>query len=229
MKIKSFKFIFFYISSIKIVWNMCPTGKPAYTQKECTDLSDNNVYCCVLNSLSDLKPKMCYEYNKKNYTGQPTVLYGIIEYKLECGVNSTINDSALQNITQNPSTSNYTFTNNTNYSQLQNNSSNNSSITLDSNTLPSTLKLSTNETYYGIGGSTCGRLNPKMPDDCIKYSTSKLSCCYYNYNSTSGCYFIKEKFSGFYPLSVFPLFCQAKVIVINKFLYLFLILIYLKF
>jgi hypothetical protein len=227
MKIKSFKFICFFITLIKIVCNLCPTGKPAYSQKECTDLSDTYVYCCVLNSLPDLKPKMCYEYNKNNFTGQPTVTYGIIEYKLECGVNSK-NESTLQITTNNSSTLNNTISNITNYNEIQNSSIYNSSISLDSNSLLISQKLPTNETYYGIGGSNCGRLNPKRPDDCIKYSTSKLSCCYYNYNSTSGCYLIQEKFTGFYPLSVFPLLCQGQVLVLNKLLYLFLILIYLN-
>jgi hypothetical protein len=229
MKFKSLKFLFFYISLIKIVWNLCPTGKAAYSLNECTDFSDNNVYCCLLRSVPDQKPKMCYEYNKSKYTGQPTETYGIIEYKLDCGLNSTINGTYLQNSTQNTSILNNTISNSTNNNELQNNTMSNTSFPLNSNDTPSTMKFLTNESYYGIGGSTCGRLNPLVPDDCIKYSTSMFSCCYYNYNSTSGCYFIQEKFTGNYPFSVFPLLCEGGILILNKFMYIILILIYLNF
>lgn len=219
MKIKIGKFLIFCINwviLINLVNNACPTGKPAFSTNECTSITDEISYCCLLKNQIDGSPKMCYEINKLKYEGIKTIYYGVVEYLVDCGtvLPSTINPA----ISVVPLPSEILPI------------SNIPPLPLNSTISPTTNLLNiSDENYYGVGGSTCGKFNPMKLEDCSISSTERHSCCFYNINNKTGCYYIGDKFYGNYTKSTFPLLCGGGFINSKLFSYLILLIIFLNF
>ena len=193
-KLKLFLSLFIYINLLILVpvtlSSTCPTGLPALSLKDCTGITNTTNYCCLL-KMSDGTPKMCYEFEISKFTGQSTVDYGINTYILDCGIKYIPSNLSNTTIKEN----------NTDLSIL-----NNSTYTNSNNSNP--ISHYTGSTYYGVGGSNCGRSSPINQTDCNIQSTKMHSCCFYNVMGVNGCYWIDRKFNGKYQTDTFDLFCE---------------------
>lgn len=185
------------INLMYFIYCSCPTGKPVNTISECIDLSNSDKLCCLLRN-SDNTPKMCYELDSIDYKGEKIKKYGVVTYSIDCG-------------SAEPNTNNGSNTNNNTYTNDNTDTNDNSK---DTPTLPDID--TSKESYYGIGGSTCGNENPKQQSDCSFISTPKNSCCFYSYKEVSGCYWIGTKFNGRYNEGAFDLYCNAEMVVFWK-------------
>jgi hypothetical protein len=180
-----------------LICAQCNTGFPTTEFSECDKNKNDEFYCCLLRSF-DGRGRMCYKLEKKNYFGQATAAYGVNTYRLVCLEES--NNTVTINNTNNTNTTGH---NDVGFNPY------------------------TDENLYGIGGSNCGRPNPRNATECWDYSNNVNSCCYYNLDNKQGCYSIDIFYKGTYSAS-FDLTCRADTLSISINLLIYIIYLYLS-